>query len=77
MKTLQEKKDCIKSKLSPYHIEFKKVIENLEGISNDDDFHTFFEELSALLALSHKQLFVEILLCLNDTQPDELRKIII
>ncbi len=70
MKTLQQKKDCIKNVLSAYQNELSQQIENLDEISNQEEYENFITEITTLLAKSHKDILAKILLCQNTYSPN-------
>jgi hypothetical protein len=74
MKTLEQKKDCIKNVLSTYQNELAEQIESLNEISEQDKYDNFIKEITTLLAKSHKDLLAKIHLCQNTNNPSEIQE---
>ncbi|WP_396165464.1 hypothetical protein [Flavobacterium sp.] len=74
MKTLQQKKDCIKNVLSTYQNQLSEQIESLNEVSDQDEYDNFITEITTLLAKSHKDLLAKIQLCQNTNGPSEIQE---
>jgi hypothetical protein len=74
VKTLEQKKDCIKNVLSTYQNELAEQIESLNEISEQDKYDNFIKEITTLLAKSHKDLLAKIQLCQNINGPSEIQE---
>ncbi len=70
MKTIKEKKECIKVILEN-HSDLVEYIKQLERITKQDEFDLYLEKLIAYLALSHKvDLTSKVLMCSNKYKPN-------
>ena len=74
MRTLQEKKDCIKSVLIGYQSELSFEIDKVDKLSKIEEYDKLLEGLCSSLAKSHKFLLVKIQFCQNEVQPKEIKE---
>jgi hypothetical protein len=73
MKTITQKKDCIRNLLSQYQNEFHEEIERLDTILKQEEYDNFLTNLSTFLAKTHADLLVKIQLCQNNFNPEEIQ----